>query len=67
MAEIAATFGFAAGLVVGFAIAQIREAGVDHELAREFWRRQGDPPQVKKAARMAAERIRKQETRISGR
>ena len=38
MAEIAATFGFAAGLLIGYVIAQIREASIDHKLAREFWR-----------------------------
>lgn len=33
-------FGFAAGLLIGYAIAQLREASIDHELAREFWRAQ---------------------------
>ena len=39
MTEIAATLGFAAGLLVGYVISQIHEACIDVELAREFWRR----------------------------
>ena len=38
MPELAATLGFASGLLVGYVISQIREASIDVELAREFWR-----------------------------
>ena len=37
--ETAALIGFAAGVIVGLVIAQLREASIDVELAREFWRR----------------------------
>ena len=40
--EIAATFGFAAGLAVGYLISRIRETNTDVKLAREYWRGKGD-------------------------
>ena len=53
MADIAAIFGFAGGLVVGYAIAQIRVAD------KEACERQGFSLSAHKAARMKLDRMSK--------